>query len=102
MWETFGIRLSDPLPPDPAHREVTGIAVLPGTGDGITVVTASRADCNLRIWEPQHGSAALLPLSVRPRCLLNAGDALVIGHDNGLLTLSLTIGTVEGMQAHHM
>ena len=44
MWETFGIRLSDPLPRDPAHREVTGTVVLPGAGDGITVVTASRAD----------------------------------------------------------
>jgi hypothetical protein len=27
MWETFGTRLSDSLPPDPAHREVTGITV---------------------------------------------------------------------------
>ena len=53
MWETFGIRLSDPLPRDPAHREVTGTAVLPGAGDGITVVTASRADSNLRIWDPR-------------------------------------------------
>ena len=52
MWETFGIRVSDPLPRDPAHREVTGTVVLPGAGDGITVVTASRADSNLRIWEP--------------------------------------------------
>jgi len=76
MWETFGTRLSDPLPPDPAHREITGTAILPGAGDGITVVTASRADRNLRIWEPQRGSAALLPLSIRPRCLLTAGDAL--------------------------
>jgi WD domain, G-beta repeat len=93
MWETFGIRLSDPLPPDPAHREVTGIAVLPGTGNGITVVTASRADCNLRIWEPLRGRAALLPLTIRPRCVLTAGDALLIGHDDGLLALSLTVGT---------
>ena len=102
MWETFGIRLSDPLLPDPAHREVTGIAVLSGTGNGVAVVTASRADCNLRIWEPQHGSAALLPLSIRPRCLLNVGDALIIGHDDGLLALSLTTGTAEGKHVHRM
>jgi hypothetical protein len=38
MWETFGVRLSDPLPPDSVHREVIGIAVLPRTGDGIAVV----------------------------------------------------------------
>ena len=96
MWETFGIRLSDPLPPDPAHREVTGIAVLPGTGDGIAVVTASHADGNLRIWDPRRGSTALLPLSIRPRCLLTAGDALIIGHEDGLLALSLTTSTPEG------
>ena len=102
MWETFGTRLSDSLPPDPAHREVTGITVLPGTGDGITVVTASQADCNLRIWEPLRGSATLLPLGIRPRCLLNAGDALVIGHDNGLLSLSLAIGTPDRMHLQHM
>jgi hypothetical protein len=75
--------------------------VLPGTANGIAVVTASRADRNLRIWEPQRGSATLLPLSIRPRCLLNAGDALVIGHDDGLLALSLTTGTAAGMQVHH-
>ncbi len=101
MWETFGTRLSDPLPPDPAHREITGTAVLPAADDGITVVTASRADRNLRIWEPQRGSAALLPLSIRPRCLLTAGDALVIGHDDGLLALSLTTGTAE-RHRHHL
>jgi WD40 repeat protein len=92
MWETFGVRLSDPLPPDPAHREVTAIAVLPLPGDGITVVTASRADSNLRAWQPLSGSAALIPLSSRPRCLLAVGDVLIIGHDNGLLALSLAEG----------
>ena len=93
LWETFGARLSDPLPPDPAHREVVGTAVLPGADDGIAVATASRADRSLRIWEPQGGGAALVPLGVRPRCLLNVDDALVIGHDDGLLALSLTTGT---------
>lgn len=95
MWETFGVRLSDPLPPDPAHREVTGIAVLPGPGDGIAVVTASRADRNLRIWEPLHGSVTLVPLSIRPRCLISAGNALLIGHDDGILALSLAFSLIE-------
>src|SRR5690348_11141554 len=70
MWETFGVRLADPLPPDPAHRQVTAIAVLPGPGDGITVVTASRADSSLRAWQPLNGTATLIPLNARPRCLL--------------------------------
>lgn len=90
MWETFGIRLSDPLPPDPAHRDVTGIAVLPATGDGIAVVTASRADRNLRVWEPLRGGVALIPLAAQPRCLLAAGDTLLIGHDEGVTALSLS------------
>jgi WD40 repeat protein len=92
MWETFGVRLGDPLPPDPAHREVTAIAVLRGPGDGITVLTASRADSNLRAWQPLNGSATLMPLNVRPRCLLTADDTLIIGHDDGLLALFLTDG----------
>ena len=92
MWETFGVRLSDPLPPDPAHREVVGITALPTADAGIAVATASRADRNLRIWEPQGGVTALIPLDVRPRCLLNVGDVLFIGHDDGLLALTLVSG----------
>lgn len=92
MWETFGVRLSDPLPPDPAHREVVGITVLPAADAGIAVATASRADRSLRIWEPLGGSTALVPLDVIPRCLFNVGDALLIGHDDGLLALTLVGG----------
>jgi hypothetical protein len=29
---------------------------------------------------------------VRPRCLLNVGEALLIGHDDGLLALTLVRG----------
>jgi hypothetical protein len=89
-WETFGVRLSDPLLPDPAHREVIGIAVLPAAGGGIAVATASQADRNLRIWEPLRGATTLVPLDVQPHCLLTIGDALLIGHDEGTLALSLT------------
>jgi hypothetical protein len=91
-WETFGVRLSDPLPPDPAHREVVGITVLPAADAGISVATASRADRNLRIWEPLGGITAHVPLDVIPRCLLNVGDALLMGHDDGILALSLVRG----------
>ncbi|MER5334124.1 hypothetical protein [Micromonospora sp. NPDC002717] len=96
IWETFGVRLGDPLPPDLAHRDVVGIVALPAAGDGIAVVTASRADRNLRVWEPLRGSVALVPLDIRPRCLLSAGDVLMIGHDDGLLALSLASGLIEG------
>ena len=90
MWETFGVRLWEPLPPDPAHRDVVGIVALPDGDDDITVVTASRVDRNLRVWKPVHDSAALVPLDVAPRCLLNDGCMVLVGHDNGLLALSLT------------
>jgi WD40 repeat protein len=96
MWETFGVRLNDPLPPDPAHRDVVGIVALPAAGDGIAVVTASREDRNLRVWEPLRGSVALVPLDIRPRCLLNADDVVLIGHDDGLLAISLASIPVEG------
>jgi len=93
MWETFGVRLGDPLPPDPAHRDITAIAALPGPGDGITVVTASHADSSLRAWLPASGSATLMSLDVRPRCLIAVDDILIVGHDDGLLALSIDKGT---------
>jgi hypothetical protein len=96
MWETFGVRLGDPLPPDPAHDEVVGVAALPAPDGGIVVATASRASRNLRLWQPLEGAVALVPLDVRPRCLLGAGDTVVIGHDGGLLTMSLDLGGAGG------
>ena len=68
-------------------------------GGGIAVVTASRADCSLRVWELLRGSATLVPLSIRPRCLLKVSDALVIGHDEGVLALSLVTGLSEDPQS---
>jgi hypothetical protein len=95
MWETYGTRLGDPLPPDPAHDDVVGIVVLPGADGGIVVATGSRASHSLRVWQPLNGAVALVPLDIRPRCLLGVGDVLVIGHDDGLLALSLDSGRGE-------
>jgi WD40 repeat protein len=95
MWETFGVRLTDPLPPDPVHREVVGIVALPWPGDGIVVATASRGSPSLRLWKPQSGGVTLVPLDVQPRCLLNVGPKLVVGHDDGLIALSLASAVVE-------
>jgi hypothetical protein len=39
---------------------------------------------------PAAGGARLVPLEVRPRALAVAGDRLVVGHDGGLLALTLT------------
>lgn len=88
LWETFGVRLNDPLPRDPAYDEVVGIVALPAP-DGFTVVTASRSAPGLRVWNPQVGGVAVVPLDVRPRCLAAAGETVLIGHDEGLLALSL-------------
>jgi len=85
MWETFGVRLGDPLPPDDKHREVIAIESIPWGDEGFLVATASRVDSNLRLWDPVDGTVTLIALDVRPRCLLAAGDVLVIGHDEGVL-----------------
>jgi hypothetical protein len=89
MWMTFGIRLNDPLPPDPNHRDVVAIAVAPGGGDDFTVVTASRADRNLRLWHPGHDTVALVDLDAAPLCLLYTGGVLVVGHEQGLIGLTV-------------
>jgi hypothetical protein len=88
MWETFGVRLTDPLPPDPQHRDVIGIAALPFERR-IAVVTVSRADRTLRIWDPVRGSARLVPLDVHPRCVAAVGHTIAIGHDDGLLAVDI-------------
>ncbi|WP_410812227.1 WD40 repeat domain-containing protein [Micromonospora sp. 067-2] len=88
MWETFGVRLNDPLPPDPQHRDVIGIAAVP-FDRSIAVVTVSRTDRTLRIWDLVSGSATLVPLDVHPRCVTVVGDTIVIGHDAGLLAVGV-------------
>ena len=82
IWETFGVRIATPLPPDPAHREVVAVA-------GRHVVTAGRATNTLRLWEPVTGAVALVPLDATPRCLLAVGTTLIVGTDTGATVLDL-------------
>jgi len=89
MWETFGIRLGDPLPPDPAHREVAGMVAWPDQDGDITVATASRTDRNLRLWHPLRAEVAFVALDDEPLCLLHSDGALVVGHDRGLTVVSV-------------
>jgi hypothetical protein len=104
IWETFGVRLTDPLPADPAHTGVIGIVALPNGDDSILAITASRDHPALRIWNPQAGTVNLFPLPVTPRCLLATdsatgdaagGNTILIGHDTGLLALSVTTSPPE-------
>ncbi len=90
MWTTLGVRQGDPLPADPAHREVVGIATQAAPDGAMLVMTASRADRSLRIWEPARGTVTLLPIDQHPRCLASVGDVLLVGHDGGLVALSLS------------
>jgi hypothetical protein len=90
MWETFGIRLTDPLPADPGHAPVTGITTLRGPKGDLTVVTAGRN--GLRVWYPHLGTVAILALDTRPRCLTatdHPHPTLIVGHDNGLFAVTL-------------
>ncbi|MEV4756252.1 WD40 repeat domain-containing protein [Micromonospora sp. NPDC049559] len=89
LWESFGVRLGDPLPADPAHADVRAVAALARPGGGLVVATVSGADRNLRLWEPATGGVRLVPLEEAPRCLLGIDSTLVVGHDAGLLTLTL-------------
>jgi hypothetical protein len=84
MWETFGVRLGDPLSPDPRHREVFAIAASAGF-----VVTASLADANLRIWQPLSSIVSLLPLESVPQWLTFTGDILTVGLTTGPVSFSV-------------
>ena len=84
MWETFGVRLGDPLPPDPRHREVFAIAASAGF-----VVTASLADANLRIWEPLSNIFLWYPWSLAPQWLTFTGYTLTVGLTTGPVSFSV-------------
>ena len=84
MWETFGVRLCDPLPPDPQHREVFAIAA-----SGGFVVTASLADANLRIWQPLFNICSLVSLDSSPRWLAFTDDILTVGLSTGPVSFSV-------------
>jgi hypothetical protein len=84
MWETFGVRLSDPLPPDPAHYDVVAVAA-----SARLVVTAGRASRNLRIWQPSSGKVSLVPLAFAPEWLTFTGTTLAAGHADGAVSFSV-------------
>jgi len=84
MWETFGVRLGDPLPPDPQHRDVFAIAASAGF-----VVTASLADANLRIWQPLSNICTLVPLQAAPQWLNFTGYTLTVGLITGPISFSV-------------
>jgi hypothetical protein len=86
MWEPFGVRLSDPLPPDPAHYDVVAVAASLGL-----VVTAGRASRNLRIWQPMSGKVSLAPLAFAPAWLTFTGTTLTAGNTDGAVSFSVGV-----------
>ena len=80
----FGVRLSDPLPPDPAHYDVVAVAASAGL-----VVTAGRASRNLRIWQPLSGKVSLVPLAFAPEWLTFTGTTLTAGNADGVVSFSV-------------
>ena len=84
MWEAFGVRLSDPLLPDPAHYDVVAVAASAGL-----VVTAGRAIRNLRIWQPSSGKVSLVPLAFAPEWLTFTGTTLTAGNADGAASFSV-------------
>jgi hypothetical protein len=89
MWEAFGVRRSDPLPPDPAHYDVVAIAASAGFA-----ATAGRASRNLRIWQPSSGKVSLVPMAFAPEWLTFTGTILTVGNADSAVSFSI-IGTVE-------
>jgi hypothetical protein len=90
LWETFGVRLGDPLPPDPAHTGIVALAALTALDGSLVVATASAPDANLRLWVPGTGAVTLIPLDATPRALHGVGTTLIVGVDTGVIALELT------------
>jgi WD40 repeat protein len=86
-WETFGVRLTDPLRPEGDHDEVVAMAAVT-LPDG-RVVAATAAGASLRLWDLTMGGVQVTPLDVVPRCLTAIGSQLAVGHDAGVLMISI-------------
>src|SRR5262245_64836249 len=84
IWMPFGVRLSDPLPPEPGHYDVVAIAASAGL-----VVTAGRASRNLRIWQPLSGKSSLVPLAFAPEWLTFTGATLIAGNADSAISFSV-------------
>jgi hypothetical protein len=99
MREPFGVRLIDPLLPDPAHYDVVAVAASAGL-----VVTAGRASRNLRIWQPSSGGVSLVPLALVPEWLTFTGTTLTTGNVDGAVGFSVgvEVGPQERMKFVNM
>ncbi|EXG82887.1 WD40 repeat domain-containing protein [Cryptosporangium arvum] len=89
LWTTFGVRLGDPLPPDPGHTGVVAVAAVTTTAGPLVVATASAADATLRLWTPSTGGVTLVDLDAPPRALHATGPLLLVATDTGVLALTL-------------
>ncbi|WP_232248672.1 WD40 repeat domain-containing protein [Streptacidiphilus rugosus] len=96
LWDpATGTPVGESLPPDAPGSPLTAMAAvpLPGPlpGRRTVLATGSKAGRSLRVWEPATGLVQHLALDVAVTCLAAAGSELIVGHDRGVLSLSLDL-----------
>jgi WD40 repeat protein len=91
LWETFGVRLTDPLRPEGDHENVAmaALALPDGRLVAATASAATAGGASLRLWDLTTGGVQVTPLDVVPRCLTAIGSQLAVGHDTGVLMVSI-------------
>ncbi|GAA2775068.1 hypothetical protein [Kitasatospora cinereorecta] len=97
LWDPeTGLPVGDGLPPDTAGGPVTALTALTLPGRPGVVISGSRQGRSVRIWEPETGAVRRVELDVAVTCLAAAAAAagtgveVIVGHDRGVLRLSVT------------
>ncbi|WP_162468046.1 hypothetical protein [Streptomyces adustus] len=90
LWDpATGAPVGDGLPSSTGTVGPPLLAAATAHGGRTVLVTGTRHDHRLRVWEPQAGDVRHIILDVSLTCLATAGTELIVGHDRGVLRLPL-------------
>ncbi|MFD9093316.1 hypothetical protein [Streptomyces collinus] len=91
LWDPVtGAPVGDGLPGSTGTAGPPLVTAATPHGGRTALVTGIRHGHRLRVWEPETGAVRHVALDVSLTCLATAGADLIVGHDRGVLSLSLT------------
>ncbi|WP_405719892.1 hypothetical protein OG607_06410 [Streptomyces sp. NBC_01537] len=92
LWDpATGDPVGDGLPTDTAGNPLTAMTAATLHGGRTVLVTGSNQGRSLRVWEPESGTVQHIALDVAVTCVAAADSDVLVGHDSGVLCLSLSV-----------
>jgi WD40 repeat protein len=92
LWDpATGAPVGDGLSTDTTGGPLTAMTAATLNGGRAVLVTGSNQGRSIRVWEPETGTVQHIALDVAVTCLAAADTHVLVGHDSGVLGLSLTV-----------